>query len=103
AFVAPRKLGQYAAGATGRRKEWEAKLLGLVSESVALQMVVRAFDLGGWARGRHDALAKNFTDAAATAHSRGSLVETFTLIAMGAVQTIMIGAGAWLAISGQVS
>ncbi len=103
AGLGTRVFGRGAAGARYALKRQEASLASLVQESVRAQPVVKVFGLVGWLRDRFQAqleeVRRRFVRAEFTAELVGSASSQGVLV----VQVVVLGVGAYLAMSGKLS
>jgi ATP-binding cassette subfamily B protein len=102
-LVGPRLLGSRATVASHRRAEDEAAISAAVHELVVGQVVVRAFGLDGPMGQRFRTRLARLGDSGLRATFLGRMVGGSTAIAVTLVQLVIIGAGAFLVIRGDMS
>lgn len=102
-LIGPRMLTSKAVQASYNQKVNESAILGVVQENIAAQMVVKAFQLQrrafGWFRFRND----RARDSIARATFLSTMVERTVTIAVLFLHLIVLGIGAYLATTGQIS
>jgi ATP-binding cassette subfamily B protein len=102
-LVGPRLLGSRASAASHRRAEDEATISAAVEELVVGQAVIRAFGLRGTIDQRFGARLARLGDSGLRAGFLGRMVGESTALAVTLVQLVILGAGAFLVIRGDMS
>jgi ATP-binding cassette subfamily B protein len=102
-LIAPRRLAATTARENARRRGVEASVLAHVQENLALKTVVRLFGLARWARDQHAKLIGELRGSAEAATYAAGMVEASTVVAFAAVQLLVLGVGAYFAITGGIS
>jgi ATP-binding cassette subfamily B protein len=100
AFIAPKLFGARASESTRERKEEEARLTGIVQESVGIHAVVRAFALQKTRLGLFLERVGSLTRASDAATFWGALVGRGASLGVEFVQLLIVAVGAWLVIRG---
>jgi ATP-binding cassette subfamily B protein len=102
-LIGPRLVAPHAAAAATQKRRDETALLSTVDESLATNVVVRAFNLENFTRGRFLARLTPLAASSVRATFYGLFAERITVITIYCVQILSVAAGATLAFRGQLS
>ncbi|MCC7265703.1 MAG: ABC transporter ATP-binding protein, partial [Candidatus Latescibacteria bacterium] len=99
----PKLLGSRTARAGYANREEQARLAGMVQENLQAQKVIRAFGLRAFFRARFAAQLEALCEGSVRVNLLSTFAGKSASVGVLLVQLLVLGAGAWLAIDGELT